>query len=107
LIFRAKKGLAPPLRSKKGSIALRISSSPVARRIVEALDAPLTATSANLAGEEDIIDGRQLAQLFGNRVDLIIDGGKVAGIGSTVVDLTVSPVRIVRQGMIKDPWRRK
>jgi L-threonylcarbamoyladenylate synthase len=101
LIFRAKKGLAPPLRSKKGSIALRISSSPVARRIVEALDAPLTATSANLAGEEDIIDGRQLAQLFGNRVDLIIDGGKVAGIGSTVVDLTVSPVRIVRQGMIK------
>ena len=101
LIFRAKKGLQPPLRGKAGTIALRITAHPVAQAIVEAMDAPLTATSANLAGEEDIIDGRQLAQLFGNQVDLIIDGGKVAGIGSTVVDLTVSPVRIVREGMIK------
>ena len=103
LIFRAKKGLAPPLRSKKGTIALRISSSPVARRIVEAMDAPLTSTSANLAGGEDIIDGRQLAQLFGDQVDLIIDGGKVPGIASTVVDMTVEPPRIVRQGMISVP----
>ncbi|MCJ7545317.1 MAG: L-threonylcarbamoyladenylate synthase [Deltaproteobacteria bacterium] len=103
LIFRAKKGLAPPLRSKDGFIGLRISSHPIARRIVEAMDAPLTSTSANLAGGEDIIDGRQLAQLFGDQVDLIIDSGKVPGIGSTVVDLTVEPPRIVRQGMISVP----
>jgi L-threonylcarbamoyladenylate synthase len=103
LIFRAKKGLAPPLRGKDGFIGLRISSHPVARRIVEAMDAPLTSTSANLAGGEDLMDGKQLAQLFGNQVDLIIDSGKVPGIGSTVVDLTVEPPRIVRQGMIKNP----
>jgi L-threonylcarbamoyladenylate synthase len=101
LIFRAKKGLRPPLKGKDGFIGLRISSHPVARRIVEALDAPLTSTSANLAGEEDITDGRQLAQLFGDKVDLIIDSGKVPGIGSTVIDLTVEPPRIVRQGMIR------
>jgi len=101
LIFRARKGLPAPLRGKNGTIALRISSSPVARRIVEAMDAPLTSTSANLAGGEDIIDGRQLAQLFGNQVDLILDSGKVRGTGSTVIDLTVSPVRIVREGMIR------
>jgi L-threonylcarbamoyladenylate synthase len=101
LIFRAKKGLQPPLRGKDGTIGLRITAHPVARRIVEALDAPLTSTSANIAGEENIIDGRQLAQLFGDQVDLIIDSGKVPGIGSTVVDLTVSPPRIVREGMIR------
>jgi L-threonylcarbamoyladenylate synthase len=101
LIFRAKKGLLPPLRSKAGTIALRISSSPVARRIVEALDAPLTATSANIAEAEDLLDGEKMAQLFGSQVDLIIDAGKVPGIGSTVIDLTVSPPRIVRQGMIR------
>ena len=101
LIFRAKKGLRPPLRGKDGTIALRISAHPIARRIVEAMDAPLTSTSANLAGEEDIVDGRELAQLFGNQVELIIDSGKVAGIGSTVVDLTIAPPRMVRQGMIK------
>jgi len=103
LIFRAKQGLLPPLRSKNGTIGLRISSHPIARRIVEAMDAPLTATSANLAGEEDLIDGEQLAQLFGSQVDLIIDGGRVPGKGSTVIDLTVSPPRLVREGMIKNP----
>jgi len=103
LIFRAKKGLAPPLRSKNGTIALRISSSPVARRIVEALDVPLTSTSANIAGEADLLDGGKMAQLFGSQVDLIIDAGKVPGIGSTVIDLTVSPPRIVRQGIIRVP----
>ena len=64
---------------------------------------PLTATSANLAEAEDILDGKQLAQLFGSQVDLIIDAGKVPGIGSTVIDLTVAPPRIVRQGIIKVP----
>jgi L-threonylcarbamoyladenylate synthase len=101
LIFRAKEGLAPPLRSKNGTIALRISSSPVARTIVEALDAPLTSTSANIAGAEDLLDGKQLTQLFGSQVDLIIDCGKVPGIGSTVIDLTVAPPRIVRPGRIE------
>jgi L-threonylcarbamoyladenylate synthase len=105
LIFRAKEGLAQPLRCKAGTIALRISSSPVARGIVQALDAPLTSTSANLAGGEDLMDGKQLAQLFGDQVDLIIDGGKVPGIGSTVIDLTVEPPRMVREGMIRVPLR--
>ena len=103
LIFRARKGLRPPLRGKDGTIGLRISSHPVARGIVQAINAPLTATSANLAGEEDIIDGLQLAQLFGDQVDLIIDSGKVPGIGSTIIDLTVTPPRMVRPGMIEIP----
>jgi L-threonylcarbamoyladenylate synthase len=107
LIFRAKKELAPSLRGKDGFIGLRISSHPVARRIVEAINAPLTATSANLAEAEDILEGEKMAELFGSQVDLIIDGGTVAGRGSTVVDLTVSPSRVVRQGMIKNPLGEK
>ena len=104
LIFRAKKGLPPALGGKDGFIGLRISAHPVAKAIVEAMDAPLTSTSANLAGEKDILDGKQLAHVFGNQVDLIIDCGKVAGIGSTVVDVTIEPPRVVREGMIKNPF---
>ena len=101
LIFRAKEGLPAPLQGRDGTIGLRISSHPIARQIVEAIDAPLTATSANPAGEEDITDCQRLAQLFGDQVDLIIDGGRVPGMGSTVVNLAVSPPAIVREGMIK------
>jgi L-threonylcarbamoyladenylate synthase len=103
LIFRAKKGLPPPLWGEKGTIGLRISAHPVARLIVEAVDTPLTSTSANPAGEGDLIDVRMIARAFGDQVDLIIDGGIVPGIGSTVVDLTLTPPKVVREGMIKDP----
>ncbi len=103
LIFRAKKKLPSPLKGKKGKIGLRISSHPIARMILETLDTPLTSTSANLAGSRDLTDIQRLYQLFGNKVDLIIDGGKVGGVGSTVVDLTVTPPKILREGIIKKP----
>jgi L-threonylcarbamoyladenylate synthase len=101
LIFRAKKGLPLPLRGGSGTIGLRISSHPIARLIVETVDAPLTSTSANPAGEGDFIDVQSIAQAFGDQVDLIVDGGTVPGVGSTVIDLTVTPPRVVREGMIK------
>ncbi|MBN1254438.1 MAG: threonylcarbamoyl-AMP synthase [Deltaproteobacteria bacterium] len=101
LIFRAKEGLPPLLRGEAGTIGVRISTHPIARLIVEAVDIPLTATSANPAGEKDLTDARSIAEILGDQVDLVIDGGNVAGQGSTVVDLTVDPPRVVRAGMIK------
>jgi L-threonylcarbamoyladenylate synthase len=103
LIFRAKKGLPPPLCGEGGTIGLRISAHPIAQLIVEAVDTPLTSTSANPAGEGDLTDPRMITQVFGDLVDLIIDGGRVPGIGSTVVDLTMTPPKVVREGMIKVP----
>lgn len=101
LIFRAKEGLPAPLRRGSGTIGLRISSHPIARLIVETVDAPLTSTSANPSGERELPDIQSIAQAFWDQVDLIIDGGQVPGQGSTVVDLTVTPPRVVREGIIK------
>jgi L-threonylcarbamoyladenylate synthase len=101
LIFRAKKGLPPSLWGEGGTIGLRISAHPVARLIVEAVDIPLTSTSANPAGGGNLTDCRSIAQVFGDQVDLIIDGGIVPGIGSTVIDLVMTPPKVVREGMIK------
>jgi L-threonylcarbamoyladenylate synthase len=106
LIFQAKQGLPAPLRGKDGTIGLRISAHPIARQLVEAMDVPLIATSANPTGEADLTDVGSIAGIFGDQVDLIIDGGPVPGIGSTVIDLTASPPRIVRQGQIKVPHCR-
>ncbi len=104
LIFRAREGFPSPLRTGEGTIGLRISAHPIARMIVERLDTPLTSTSANRAGGEDFTDIEALSRGFGDAVDLIIDGGEVSGLGSTVVDLTVTPPKVLREGMIKRPW---
>jgi L-threonylcarbamoyladenylate synthase len=101
LIFRAKEDLPPAMRGKDGTIGLRISAHPIAQGIVAQFNAPLTATSANRAGEEDLIDVKRIAGFFGDLVDLIIDNGPVTGIGSTVVDVTTAPPRIVREGQIR------
>ncbi|RLB06676.1 MAG: threonylcarbamoyl-AMP synthase [Deltaproteobacteria bacterium] len=103
LIFWAKEGLPFPLKGKDGKIGLRVSSHPIARMILEGLDTPLTSTSANLAGRADLTDVQRIYQIFGEQVDLIIDGGEVAGVASTVIDLTETPPKILREGIIKKP----
>jgi L-threonylcarbamoyladenylate synthase len=103
LIFRARKELPATMRGTANTIGLRISSHPVAQGICARLDTALTATSANRSGEEDLVDGKRVAAILSDWVDLIIDSGTVPGIGSTVVDLTLAPPGIVREGTIKLP----
>lgn len=65
---------------------------------------PLLATSANLSGEPDTLDADDVLVAFATQqseLEAVIDGGRVpGGIGSTVVDLTASPARILREGPI-------
>ena len=83
------------------TVAVRVPDHPVAQALLAALGAPLAATSANLSGQPapDTADG-VLAQL-GGRIDLLLDGGVCpGGVASTVLDLTVSPPRILRAGRV-------
>jgi L-threonylcarbamoyladenylate synthase len=82
----------------------RVPDHPVALDLIRAAG-PLLATSANLSGEPDTLDADDVLIAFATRqaeLAAIVDGGRVpGGIASTVVDLTVSPARIVRNGPIK------
>jgi L-threonylcarbamoyladenylate synthase len=83
------------------SVAVRCPDHPVPLALINAAGVPLAATSANLSGQPSPASVRQvLAQLAG-RVPLIIDGGDCpGGVPSTVVDLSVSPPRLLRAGAI-------
>ncbi len=58
------------------------------------------ATSANISGEPAITNGAVARREFDGLVDLIIDGGEVGGDASTVLDLTSSPERLLREGPV-------
>jgi len=60
----------------------------------------MVATSANRSGEPPVTNGATACREFTGRVDLIIDGGKVSGTASTVLDLSFSPPRILREGPV-------
>ncbi|HHT16142.1 MAG TPA: threonylcarbamoyl-AMP synthase [Papillibacter sp.] len=67
--------------------------------LIRAAGVPLAAPSANLSGAPSPKCAQDVLDVFDGKIDAVIDGGVCAlGIESTVVDLTVTPPRIVRQG---------
>ena len=101
LIFRASPKIPSLLTAHTNTIAVRNSSHPIARMLVAGAKCPLTATSANVSGQKSCSSASEVADCLGNAVDLIIDGGKTEGIlPSTIVDLTFTRPRIVREGII-------
>ena len=89
------------LRSPEGATrGYRLPGHEFVRRMIEKSGVELVATSANRSGEPAITRGAMARREFGGRVDLIIDGGKVMGRSSTVLDLAVSPPRILREGPV-------
>jgi L-threonylcarbamoyladenylate synthase len=101
LLFAAAPAVLPRLTAGTGKIGIRVSSHPVARLIAKRLAGPLTATSANLSGGRECSTAGEVLRVFGDRLDAIIDGGTTAGgLGSTILDVTVSPPLILREGVV-------
>lgn len=62
---------------------------------------PLAATSANLSGQPSATTVAQVIERLGGKVDLVIDGGETpGGVPSSVVDLTVNPPALLREGPV-------
>lgn len=101
LILKAKPGLPAHLPAANGTIALRIPAHPVARALLNACHVPITGTSANISGQPGISRAERINQTMLERPDLILDAGPLkGGAGSTIVDVSVSPPRILREGAI-------
>jgi L-threonylcarbamoyladenylate synthase len=83
------------------TVAVRCPHHPIPLTLMNAIDAPLAATSANLSGQPTPTTARQVAAQLAGRLPLIIDGGdSPGGIPSTVVDLSTCPPRLLRTGAV-------
>ena len=101
LVLNQKIKLPDLITADTGKVAVRISSHPFVRRLFEYISEPLTATSANISGRDNLYDIKDIIDAFRSRVDLIIDSGSLhPSKGSTVVDLTQTPPSIIREGEI-------
>lgn len=101
LVCSALPQLPSALTGGTGTIGMRHSSGEVAGRLVDALGAPITATSANISGRSPAANAEQVAHYFHNSVDMVIDGGQTPGVkGSTLVLCTDTSVRCLREGAL-------
>jgi len=105
LVIRAAPGLPPLLLGGGDTVAVRVSSHPVARALARAAARPITATSANRSGAEPTARPEVVLRELGSTIDAILDGGACAGgAPSTIVDVTGGAPRLVRAGAV--PWDR-
>jgi L-threonylcarbamoyladenylate synthase len=101
LVLRAGPRVAPALTAGTGKIGIRVSSHPVAAALVRACGVPITGTSANISGAPACTTATEVLHQFGGSLELILDGGRTSGkAASTVLDLTVDPPLIIREGMV-------
>jgi L-threonylcarbamoyladenylate synthase len=83
------------------TVALRMPAHPVAQALLKKVQIPIAAPSANPSGRLSPTEARHVADLLGDKVDLILDGGKCpGGLESTVLDLSVPEARILRPGLV-------
>ncbi|MFZ0447916.1 MAG: L-threonylcarbamoyladenylate synthase [Desulfatiglandaceae bacterium] len=101
LIFEATEQVLPLLTGGTGKIGVRLSSHPVAALLACTLGHPITGTSANLSGNPPARSAGEVSRAFGKGMDLILDGGRTQEVkASTVLDVTVDPPVVLREGMI-------
>jgi len=101
LVFPAAAHVLPELTGGSGTIGLRVPGHETTRALLRYLGTALTGTSANRSGGRDLRTIDEVMAEVGGRIDLVLDGGTAAtDRPSTIVDVTIEPPRIIRQGII-------
>ena len=101
LVFSASARVSPLLTGGTGKIGIRVVKHPVAAALLDGVGGPITATSAHRAGAPPCADIDDLDPGVAAAVDLVLDGGTLAGgAGSTVVDVSEGDFRILREGAV-------
>jgi L-threonylcarbamoyladenylate synthase len=85
------------------TVGVRWPSHPFIQAVIRECGFPLAAPSANVSSRVSPTTAEHVRRQIGDKIPLIVDGGQSqVGIESTVLDLTVSPPRILRPGMIHE-----
>ena len=87
----------------KGSdqkIGVRLPDSNVTRALIEQVGVPIIGTSANIHGRGAVRTSKELDPNLIKQVDYVLEGKCEGGVESTVVDASVDPPKILRQGAV-------
>jgi L-threonylcarbamoyladenylate synthase len=91
------------LESKDGKkVGFRMPANKVALELIKAAGVPVVAPSANKSGKPPPTDAEGVLKELDGRIELVIDSGPTrVGVESTVVDMTASPPKVLREGAIR------
>jgi L-threonylcarbamoyladenylate synthase len=101
IVFCKAPGFNSPVLCGGSKVAVRMPWHAVTQMLIKEVGRPIVGTSANLHGLPSVLTALEVSAQLGPAVDFILDGGPCpGGIESTVVDVTVDPPVILRQGAV-------
>ena len=91
----------PKAFKNKKTVGIRIPDNNIIRELVKKLGNPIVSTS--IYDEDDLLeyttDPELIFEKWGNKVDVVIDGGYGSNIPSTVIDLSEGEITVLREGL--------
>lgn len=96
-ILEATREVPRLLQTKRKTIGIRVPNHEVTRALVRALGRPIISTTAQRAGAEVHVDAREIDDDFPG-LGIVLDAGAGGVVPTTVIDLTVQPPQVVREG---------
>jgi len=103
LVVPASAAVPPEVSGGRGTVGFRVPALALPRLLAARLGGPVTGVSANRTGEAPPRRAAEVQEAFPEGLALILDGGDTVGEApSTLVDLTGSPPRLLREGAL--PW---
>lgn len=101
LVLKKQKNISNLISSGKDTVAVRVPNHKLALELLNNLEYPLAAPSANPFGSISPTDSKHVFQYFENKIDLILDGGKCSdGIESTIIGFDKEKIILYRHGSI-------
>ena len=101
LVLKKSELVSGIVTANLDTVAVRMPADNIALKLIREAKTPIAAPSANLFGRTSPTTAQHVDDDLGGKIEMIIDGGRTkVGVESTVLDVTVEPVRVLRAGGI-------
>ncbi|MBT98463.1 MAG: threonylcarbamoyl-AMP synthase [Dehalococcoidia bacterium] len=101
LVVYKANGVPDLLTAGAPTVALRMPDHPAPLALINGLGGPITGTSANISGGEDLKTLAEVIDQMGSRVDYVLEcGPEPKGTGSTIIDITSGNPKLLREGAV-------
>ncbi len=103
IVLKAKDDIPGIVLAGGETVGLRCPDHPLTLALLRACGLPLAAPSANPSGEPSPRTAEQVMRCFDGKIDAVIDGGPCSiGRESTLIDLSRTPYRVLREGALPE-----
>ena len=101
IVFPAAETVNPVLIGFGRTIGVRFPDHPISQALCLRAKTPITSTSINLQGQQPAGNPSAIDEKLTVQIDCLLDGGNATqAVSSTLVDVTVTPARVLREGII-------